>query len=248
MPGLFAAAMRTDIVHGLQQDPLGVALVLLALGGIVILRSNPLVGVAIGAELAGLLTVFLNGNSTFWRYESSALPAIALLGAVTVQTVWCRWRGEPLTLPITWAPPTASAETPSPARTPARKYLPAAVIWGLSASLVGLTVGNFQPAVVGPAKSLALSSATTNHWPFTVPSGRLVCGGDDYQVWFDGSDGRRYALSGTAMAHSFLTPRVTSIRAGSTTYTWPAALSLLDRGMQLCRPGRHYRYAPATPR
>ena len=253
LPSHFAAAMQTDIVHMLQHDPLGVALSLLVLGGVAILRRHPLVGVVVGAELAGLLTVFLNGNPTFGRYESPALPAVALLGAATVQYVWCRLRGEPFKLLVSAeasssAPATARGYLPANVRkylpANARKYMAAAAIWSLTVALVCITVVGLQPAVIDPAKSVAVSSATTNHWPFTVPSGRLVCAGDDYQVWFDGSDGQRYAFSGTAMAHSFLTPRVMSIRQGSAAFEWAPGLALLDRGMQLCQAGRHYRRPP----
>jgi hypothetical protein len=241
LPGLFATAMRAEIVTALQQDPFGVVLVLLALGGIAILRLNPLVGVAIGAELAGLLTVFLNGTATFWRYESAALPVIALLGAATVQALWCRLRGEPLALPI------ASTESVSEAPATARTYLPAVAVWAVTVALVGVTVADYRPAVIDPAQSVAVSSATTQPWPFTVPSGRLICAGTDYEVWFDGSDGQRYALSGTAMARSFLTPRATSIRIDKAAWDWPAGHALIDRGMQLCRAGRHYRKPPVAP-
>ena len=113
--------------------------------------------------------------------------------------------------------------------------------------LVCATVASFQPGPIDPARSVAVSSANISPWPFTVSSGRLLCGGTDYQVWFDGNDGRRYALSASAMSHSFLTPRATSIRKGGVTYSWPAGTALLDRGMQLCPGGRHYRNPPGLP-
>jgi hypothetical protein len=76
-------------------------------------------------------------------------------------------------------------------------------------------------------------------WPFRVPSGTLTCAGDDYEVWFTASDGTRYALSGSAMARSLLTPRAESIRAGNTPgHVWTHVMPILNQGMLLC--GRKY--------
>ena len=58
--------------------------------------------------------------------------------------------------------------------------------------------------------------------------------GDNWQLWFRAPDGTLYAASGSAMARSFLRPRITELAAGEVQYGWPEYQPLLDAGEQPC--------------
>jgi hypothetical protein len=104
--------------------------------------------------------------------------------------------------------------------------------------VVGALVALHQPAPTKGAPEVRISQAEYGRaWPFTVPSGTLTCAGSDYEVWFRSPDGTTYALSGSAMMRSLLTPRALALKAQREP-GWREVIPVLTRGMRLC--GRGY--------
>lgn len=232
-------ATRSDVDFAIGHDVVGVALFVLGLVGLVTLIKFPLVGVFAGALGSGLLSEFLSPSAVRFRYEGPALPVLALLAAVGVARVAALVGRKSWSVPLI-----AGAELdpePQAEAAPRRRVLRspgwagAAGAWAVVAIVVACVVAVHQPASTAGAPTLPISQAQYGaKWPFTVPSGTLTCAGSDYEVWFRAADGTRYALSGTAMSHSFLTPRAESIRAGTTTRVWYRVVPVLSQGMQLC--------------
>ena len=112
------------------------------------------------------------------------------------------------------------------------------------AALVAGTVAVHRPAPIQGAPRLQLSAATyQGAWPFSVPSGTLICAGQDYEIWFVTPDGARYAVSGTAMADSPWGRPALDL-APTLTYGWPQIQHLLTVGMQLCGSDRGFQALP----
>jgi hypothetical protein len=240
---LFLRATRNDIGHALGHDVVGVALFALGLVGLVTLVRYPLAGVFAGALGSGLLSEFLSPSAVRFRYESPAIPVLAILAAVGVARIAALAARRPWTVPLI-----AGAEIdPEPRSTSqgegptGRRWLRspgwagATGAWSVVVVVVGCLVALHQPASTVGAPQLQISQAQYGqNWPFTVPSGTLICAGSDYEVWFRAPDGTRYALSGTAMSHSLLTPRAESLRAGTTSRVWYGVVPVLSQGMRLC--------------
>jgi hypothetical protein len=126
-----------------------------------------------------------------------------------------------------------------PRRAPAA--LAAVAAWLAVAGLVWGAVAVHPRAAGVAAKAESLSAATFPHpWPFRVPSGTLSCAGKDYQMWFVTPDGTSYAVSGTAMAASPLTPSALELAPGRTQYSWPEIKPVLTEGLRLCGAGRGF--------
>ena len=257
---LFLRATRTDIRHALGHDLVGVALFALGLVGLVTLIKYPLAGVFAGALGSGLVSEFLSPSAVGFRYESPAIPVLAILAAVGVARIAALVARRPWTVPLVagaeiQAEPAAEpgpGTEPDPAADPARDPQPvvatgrrrglrspgwaiAAGAWAFVLVVLGCVVVLHQPASTAHAPQLQISQAQYGRkWPFTVPSGTLTCAGSDYEVWFRAPDGTRYALSGTAMSHSFLTPRAESLRTGTTSRVWYGVVPILSEGMRLC--------------
>lgn len=256
---LFLKATRSDIRWTLGHDVVGVALCLLALVGLVVVIKHPLAGVFAGALGSGLVSEFLSPSAVKFRYESPVIPVLAMLAAVGVARIAALVARRAWTVPliagaeIEPAPqsePTPDVEpelAPQPveapgAVSPSRRRRPgspgwvtAAATWTVVLVVVACVVVLHRPASTAGAPQLQISQAQYGaKWPFTVPSGTLTCAGSDYEVWFTAPNGTRYALSGTAMSHSFLTPRAESLRTGTTSRVWYRVVPVLSQGMQLC--------------
>jgi Protein of unknown function (DUF2511) len=253
---LFLRATRSDVEHALGHDLVGVALFALGMVGLVTLINYPLAGVFAGALGSGLLSEFLSPSAVRFRSESPALPVLAILAAVGVARLAALAARTRWTVPLIaggeidaendgGASATREAEIPSAEgnevqvarrrRLRSPGWAGAAGAWSVVLVVVACVVALHRPASLMGAPELQISRAEYGpKWPFTVPSGTLICAGSDYEVWFRASDGTRYALSGTAMSHSFLTPRAESIRTGTTTRVWYRVVPILSQGMRLC--------------
>jgi Protein of unknown function (DUF2511) len=233
---LFLRATRSDVEHALGHDLVGVALFALGMVGLVTVVKYPLAGVFAGALGSGLLSEFLSPSAVRFRYESPALPALAILAAVGVARLAALAARTSWTVPQIAGSPAPEAENASPRRwLRSPGWAGAAGAWSVVAVVVACVVALHRPASLVGAPQVQISRAEYGpKWPFTVASGTLTCAGSDYEVWFRASDGTRYALSGTAMSHSFLTPRAESIRAGTTTRVWYRVVPVLSQGMRLC--------------
>jgi hypothetical protein len=117
----------------------------------------------------------------------------------------------------------------------------AAGVWlAVLAVLVG-TLATHRAASLQGAPSLTVSADRhRGQWPFTVPTGTLICAGSDFEIWFVAPDGTRYALSGTAMADSLLTPRAVVLAPPGIDYGWTPVNPLITAGMRLCEPRRGF--------
>lgn len=117
----------------------------------------------------------------------------------------------------------------------------AAAAWMTVAALLGATALTHETAPLRGAPRLYLHPEVWPHpWPFPETSGVLTCAGSDFQVWFIASNGRRYAVSGTAMAASLFNPR---INVAFAPYEDPleTLAPLLNAAMPLCEHGRTFR-------
>ena len=244
LPGLFWHANWGEVGYALGHDRVGVLLFLLGMVGLVTLFRSPLAGVFLGALGSGLITVALNPSNTQFRYDSPCLPVLVMFAAVGIARLWSRVRREPWTVPPIAGdrsePASPGADTGVRAKpAPARAWVGAGAAWSVVLVVVAVTIPMHQAAPTAHAAQVQVSRAEYGAtWPLTVASGTLSCSGDDFEVWFDASDGTRYAVSGSAMARSFSTPRITSIRAGLPSLVWRQGLKLLNQGMLLC--GRGY--------
>ncbi|HEY6798795.1 MAG TPA: hypothetical protein VI248_29300, partial [Kineosporiaceae bacterium] len=231
----------------------------------------------------GLATELLNGQTNGFRYLSTSLPPLLLLGGFALACVvrglrrlatWAltragvrlpRWwsrdgarspaallRPQPRLLPgVVHALPDGRLQIvrpEPPGRPPGRWAGPVAAVggWLAVAGLAAGAVAVHPQASTATAAREQVSGATFpgGPWPLTVPAGTLICTGDDYQMWFVAPGGTRYALSGTAMAASLHTPRITSLAPERPAYGWPEIKPLLTRGMQLCGAGRGFQARP----
>jgi hypothetical protein len=257
-PPLFLRATRNDMGFALTHDVAGVALFAFGMVGLVVLIKYPFAGVFAGALASGLLSEFLSPSAVRFRYESPAVPVLAILAAVGVGRIVAVVARQSWAVPaIAGADNAIEVETAldaeeataaqprleqGPEGTPLRGHRGlrspgfggAAASWAVVVVVVASLVALHRPASLDGAPQVQLSQAEYGpKWPFTVPSGTLVCAGSDYEVWFRGPDGTLYALSGTAMSHSFLTPRAESIRT-TTTRVWYRVVPILSQGMRLC--------------
>ena len=229
----------------------GVALLVLGVVGLVVVIKYPLAGVFAGALGSGLVSEFLSPSAVRFRYESPVLPVLAMLAAVGVARIAALVARRPWTVPpiagaeIEPGPepePEPESETPGGAAPSGRRgwlgspgWVAAAAMWSVVLVVIASLVVLHRPASTAGAPTLPISQAEYGaKWPFSVPAGTLTCAGSDYEVWFTAPDGTRYALSGTAMSHSLLTPRAESIRAGTPTRVWYRVVPVISRGMQLC--------------
>jgi len=268
IPSLFVHAMSRDLSDALRMDHVGPLLVALALVGLVVAIRSPLAGVFLGSLVSSLSAVALNGQLDDFRYAIPSLPPLALLAAVGVSWAWRRgrrrpWRAPPIARPAPVSAPAPAVAAvdlampgtdpdpdsePEPADVAAPTRGPrwtaawtAVTAWTAVVLLVVATVWVHRPADTTSARTLQVSQATWRGvWPLTISGGTLTCAGSDDQVWLVAGDGTRYAVSGAAMAHSFFTARIASVRAGPTAFAWNAVLPLLDVGMRLCPGGLGY--------
>jgi hypothetical protein len=244
---LFYRATRGDIHYALDQDRVGVALFALAVVGLVVVVRTPLAGVFAGALGSGLISAYLSPSAVHFRYEAPVIPVVVVLGAVGVDRLLALVRRVPWTVPeIAGAAETQRAERQegrAVARRPVGQpgWPTAAATWSVAVLVVAALVALHQPASTQGAPSVQVSRAEYGRaWPFTVPSGTLTCAGSDYEVWFRAPDGTTYALSGSAMMRSFLTPRALELKAQHE-QGWREVIPVLTRGMRLC--GRGYQAA-----
>jgi hypothetical protein len=242
---LFYRATGSDIRYALGHDRVGVVLFVLAAVGLVVVIKTPLAGVFVGALGSGLVSAYLSPSAVHFRYESPVIPVVVILGAVGVDRLVALVGRVPWTMPEVAG---AAAETPGPERREGPRAAPhpvgqsgwvtAAAAWSIVAVVVAALVVLHQPAPTNLARKDQVSRSEYGRaWPFTVPSGTLTCAGSDYEVWFRAPDGTTYALSGSAMMRSILTPRALALKAQREPM-WREVIPLLTRGMRLC--GRGY--------
>lgn len=243
---LFHRATTRDIHYALGHDRVGVALFALAMVGLVAVIKTPLAGVFAGALGSGLISAYLSPSAVHFRYESPVIPVLVVLGALGVDRLVALVRRVPWTLPEIAGAATGMERPERQERRPAARrpagepgWVTAAAMWSVVALVVAAVVALHQPAPTRGAPSAQVSRSEYGRaWPFTVPSGTLTCAGSDYEVWFRDPDGTTYALSGTAMMRSILTPRALALKAQRGEPGWREVIPLLSRGMRLC--GRRY--------
>ena len=229
LPGRLWHSLTVDTGLAWQTDTVTLLIVVLALTGAWLLRKTALPYVTATALVAGLLTTSLNGMPNSFRYLFPVAPMLIVLTSVALAYLSRR---------------IAHRFKPDEQRQPATSHklennqgatvglVAAAVSWSL---LLAATIAVSQSAPLSDAQSLKISRAAfPTSWPLTDDSGTLYCSGDDYEVWFRNSQGTLYAFSGTAMAKSFLTPRLVSRSSGPVTYEWHEAATLLADGKRLC--------------
>ncbi|HET7901583.1 MAG TPA: hypothetical protein VFL59_10380 [Candidatus Nanopelagicales bacterium] len=230
IPARFWNSIVVDSHTVWTKDRALVLMVLLALVGAWKLRRTAWPAVTVGALLAGLLTTALNGTPTGFRYLSPALPSLVVLGgvgaAVLVSSLLAALR-----LPVRR---TRVGTSPSTRR---RALVGLGATAAACAVLVAGTIAEYQAAPLDSGTSAHVSRATAKPgtWPIVDDGGTLICAGDDAQIWFRSDDGTLYAFSGTAMARSFLTPRLMSRSAQPVAFSWTASADLLAQGIALCR-------------
>jgi hypothetical protein len=251
-PAMWRESWRVDSHLLVQYDLPMFFVVLLALAGLLLAIRNPITGVVLGALASGVVTELANGQANSFRYVSPAIPPLFLIA--TLAPAWLvhrfprltgrppgDWPGAALTRPE--PRPSAPLDSPPQARTSSRirpGVLAAAGSWLTVAALVAGAIAVHRPAPLDGARRTTISAATFGHpWPFTVPSGTLICAGRDYQMWFQTPDGVRYALSGSAMAAT-LGPTVLDLAPKGTTYAWPEIRPVLNVGMHLCGSTRDF--------
>lgn len=219
-------ARPRDLVDSLKVSPAGSGLVLLLLVvGVpcaLWLLREPLGWVILGAASFPVATASLNGTDTL-RYVSPVYPLLVLAIGVVLHRAVAARRGEPTAPPA----PVASPRWLSPTSTVL------AVVTGLL--LVGATVAVYRPAPLQPV-GVVTAEELGKLWPLDVPSATAYCGGDDGQVWLE-SDGRSYALSGTALARrGLLEPSAAQLRSGSK-LPWATSVNrLLNDVLARCTP------------
>jgi hypothetical protein len=213
--------LTIDAAFVWHQDKFVLLLFALTLVGLWMCRRSPLAGVFIGLFLAGFITTSLNGANTEFRYMTPALPAAAVLVAEVFAKVA--------------RPDWVAVPQPAHSRAPRYRFVRAAAALSVASvvAVVAATVALHQPASLKGARTMEVSSTSVEEWPLTVPSGTLICAGDNRQIWFRASDGTLYAASGSAMARSFFRPRITEI-GEDVLYAWPAYQPLLSAGIKLC--------------
>jgi hypothetical protein len=228
MPGLLADGLGNAAETVLTRDFALIPFFVLATVGLWRARRTPLAGVAVGLTGACLVTLALNNRGEL-RYLAPVFPVAALLAADTAVGLWHRLRrGAAEVVPV------APGGAPTPRE---RRLVRSAAVVGVLATL-GTAVGTVlvnQPASLDGAPQVRVSRDRIQPWPLSVPQGRLICAGDDLEMWFRRPNGTLYALSGTAMSSSFFRPRITELAAGDMGYKWPDLQPLLDLGNRLCR-------------
>jgi hypothetical protein len=223
VPGLVGEGLKNAASTVVADDQVLLLFVLLFLIGLWSGRRTPLAGAALGVLGACLVTLALN-NLGYLRYLTPLLPVAAVLAADAVQLIGRRIPRWSLA-----GPEDEHASRPIGAR-------PAALGIGLSVAVVLVgTVLVSRPAPLRDAPERTVRATKGEPWPLTVRRGTLQCAGDDLQIWFVTPQGTRYALSGTAMASSFRTPRITELARAEVAYGWAEIAPLLGKGVKLCR-------------
>lgn len=219
-------ALPHALVESVKASPSGSWLVVLLLVvGVpcaLWLLREPLGWVILGAASFPVATAALNGTDTL-RYVSPVYPLLVLAVAIVLHRAVASRRS-------------AAAQPVEPPAAP-RWLAPVstvlAVVTGLL--LVGATVAVYRPAPLQPV-GVVTSEQLGKLWPLDVPSATAYCGGDDGQVWLE-SDGRSYALSGTALARrGLLEPSAARLRSGSK-LPWATSVNrLLNDVLARCTP------------
>ena len=243
---LFLRATADDARYALAHDHIGVTMFVLAMIGLVLVVRTPLAGVFAGAMGSGLLSAYLSPSHVHFRYEAPVIPVLVLLAVVAVERFAALVRRVPWTAPaLTGARAATRVEAEgtgdqAPLRRPAapQGWVVGATAWCAVVVVVVALVSLHRAAPTRGAPQVQITAAEYGRaWPFTVPSGTLTCAGSDYEVWFQASDGKTYALSGSAMMRSLRTPRALALKAQSEP-GWREVIPVLSRGMRLC--GRGY--------
>lgn len=234
MPRLVGEGLQAAATNVVTADKILIPFVALFLVGLWKGRRTTMAGVAVAVFAACLATLALNNLGNI-RYLTPMLPVAAVLAADALHPVLQRISWLRSAEAATDVDRTADAdETPAPAPTPAG---PRAVAVGLSAAVALVLVGTVlvnRPASLEGAPERAVKAMKGKPWPLSVRRGTLTCAGDNLEVWFIAPDGRKYAVSGTAMASSFRTPRIIELARGPVPYGW-SVKPLLDQGVRLCR-------------
>lgn len=158
-----------------------------------------------------LITTILNGRATGFRYFVPVIPAF--LCSISIPTNKAK-----------------SAEEDSSRRDRVAPYLLSSLcvivaLSALSTLMYKPTIKNWQP----------ISSANLlNSWPLTVDSGFLGCSGHDFQVWFKTSEGKIYAVSGTALQRRLFVPSIEELSINKRDQLISPTRLLLRYGVRLC--------------
>ncbi len=234
-PGQAWQALCTDFAHAAIVDLICYATVTaLALVGLWRRRANPWSVAVIGATIGAAMIYLLDGRTNDFRYLTPVIPAVAFLATDTLSRLLHLDRTS------THLQPEAAAAT---SRGGADRLIALGV--GTLTAIVVLATGlAYRPLPHRGEHSVTVSASSFGaNWPLRVPVGRLVCAGDDEEVWFVAPNGKNYAFSGAAMSRSFLAPRLMSLAGASSmvgstkriAFPWPGAARLLEIGLAACR-------------
>jgi hypothetical protein len=257
--------LRADLDRLLAADPGLLAVLAVGLAGLVATLRNPVAGVTLGVLGAGTAAGVLDGASDGLRCLAPALPLLLVLAALVVAAgVRALRRLAGRSLPRL-APPDGEwrpAALLRPYRAPARRFeldragpgpgltaASAVGAWVAAIAVVAGTAAAHRPVPPARSASAPVSAARLGAaWPLTVPGGTLSCAGQDHQLWFVPADGRRYAVSGTALAATSTDPSVLELAVPDDRYGWPSLVPLLSEGLRICGAGRAFGQAPPAAR
>lgn len=224
LPGLYGW-------HTFSEDPLVLVLLVAAALSALRLYRHPLAGIALAVLAATMVSVVIIGLDML-RYMEPSYPVLVLLIAVALSR----------TMPFGRATTDAGADTApekdsapggdlsgGPGRRRPPRWAGVAVPLVLAVALPLADVVVNQPARQLPVGTVSASDYP-GRWPFRVASLRLTCGGRDDQLWAVAPDGHRYAVTGTALQHSFgassLEPLLTGRNALAALKTFAYAMYL----------------------
>lgn len=275
LPDMWSVSIGTDWQELLANDVPMIVVTGMGLAGFLLVLRNPMAGVFLGTLASGAATELLNGQPNSFRYLAPSLPVVLLMAALAVSWPVHQlprllgqhvrdWPGTALVqgqarrkAGVVHVLPDGRmriSRPPDPGPPPTRwgPSVAAGAAWlAVVVAVVG-AVATHRPAPLDgagaasePVSAAAFTKEFDKPWPLTATEGTLVCAGSDYQIWFVTPDGVRYAVSGTAMARSFRTPRVLEV-APEFRYAWPEIKPLLTQGMRLCGSPRVYQSDPRS--
>jgi hypothetical protein len=268
-PGVIAAALPrlagdllgADVDRLLAADGLVLAVAAVGLAGLVAALRNPIAGVTLGVLAAGAVAGVLDGSVDGLRCLAPAFVLLLLLTALVVAAA-ARGAHRLLAQAVPRIPAPSdhwrAAALLAPDRTAARRFeidragpgpgvavASAVAAWAAALAVLAGTGAVHRAAPLASSPSAPVSAARLGAaWPLTVPGGTLVCAGPDHQLWLVLPDGRRYAVSGTALGAAPGGPSVLGLAVPDERYGRPSLVPLLSEGLRICGAGRAFGQAP----